>query len=209
MTKPDVNSIRSRLREAVIETVSLIHSLEEIIGEKPSQPTKQFTGKTIHSQPPWFAGAANLILELHAESREMEELFRLAAHQTARQRGGSNNNTIKALQAMDGISDAVDDNRVLDGARYLERWSGRARICLGEVDRPQRLPRQPGETEPRCPFCKLHTLRWFCLRGIIRCIAPNCTDDEGRRPVAHMEISKINGDWILVWQDSIAGLPTV
>lgn len=163
-------------------------------------------GKASSAPLPWFTGAAWLILELHAESRAMEARLRDAAGQPARPRGGSSENTMKALEAVVAVSHAVDDKAVTDCCEWLTKWCNRARIILGEKDEPRRLPRSPGNPEPRCPWCKHCTLRFWSLEGIVRCINPVCKDEDDKKPRGRIEISKFTGEISLIWQDGLVGV---
>lgn len=164
------------------------------------------TGKLDHSQPPWAAPAALAMLDLHAWTRRQEAEWKRKAGLPARIRGGSAGNTKIALRSLCDLSNSMDDGSVLGSLRELSRWTRRARIVLGELELPRRLPRSAGNREPACPFCHMRTLRMWALRGIVRCISPECRDSEGRRPVARMEWSGFTGQLELIWQDGGAGL---
>jgi hypothetical protein len=201
-------SVRARLQEAVHDAYKLNDQLEDIIGDPsrhPSSNTKR--GKVSAAPIPWYSQAAFLIMDLHAWVRDEESLLRYIAQLPIRERGGSSSNTSKAMNAIISMGWTADDSRVESSCKWLEGWARRARIALGEVDQPQMLPRQPGCPQPKCPFCKHTTLRFWALRGEVRCINPECSDDEGRRPRAVVEISTFTMDWELVWQDGISGVP--
>lgn len=146
-------------------------------------------------------------MDLHAWVRDEEAVLHLITELPVRQRGGSSTNTSKAMESIIAAAWKADDERIKDTCRWLENWARRARIALGEVDQPQFLPRQPGQPAPKCPFCKHTTLRFWPLRGEVRCIDVSCSDEEGRRPRAIMEISSFTMSWELVWQDGISGVP--
>jgi hypothetical protein len=124
-----------------------------------------------------------------------------------RPRGNSNANTRKALEAVCQLSEGTDDFMVRVCTKELEKWSRRASIALELTEVPKRLPRNPGTPEAACPFCHNHTLRMRSLEGKIYCVNPGCKDDEGRKPEARMEYSPVTGNWEVVWQDNIVGLP--
>ncbi len=200
-------SVRARLQETVSDVSSLNDQLEAVIGDPsrhPSSNTKR--GKVSAAPIPWYSQAAFLLLDLHAWVRECEALMRMAAQLPARERGGSSDNTGKALQSIIAVAWKLDDRRIEDSCRWMERWCRKARMALGEVDHPQMLPRQPGKPQPKCPFCDHTTLRFWALKGEIRCIDSNCVDDSGKRPRATMEIDR-RGEWTILWQDGISGLP--
>lgn len=134
-------------------------------------------------------------------AREMEDDLRLRLKLPRGVRGGSSANTSKALEAVCRLAEGVDDRSVQDCTRDVDRWIRRAQIALGQTEPPRRIPRLPGEKEPACPFCENHTLRMFPVAGLIKCVTPKCTDEEGRKPEARMEYSPHVGDFVLVWQD--------
>lgn len=178
-----------------------------IIAVKSRQPSGNFHGKVDHSQPPWNASAANVILDLHALTRKMESELRAELGLPRRIRGGSDANTAQALDAVLRLAESADDWLVRVYSRELDRWAKRARVTLDETEFPRRLPRQPGHPEPVCPFCHAHTLRSLPAAGDIFCINPACKDENKKRPRARMEYSKVAGDWVMVWQDDVVGLP--
>ncbi len=146
-------------------------------------------------------------MDLHALARQMETELRQEHGFPPRARGGSDPNTRAALDAVLKLAEAADDWLIRVYARELGRWSRKASIALGETEIPKRLPRVPGAPEPRCPFCENHSLRSLPLAGDIFCINPACTDENKKRPRARMEYSVHAGDWVMVWQDGIAGVP--
>jgi hypothetical protein len=200
-------ALRSRLRESVTHALSIHDTLERVIAVKPVTPGGGFHGKVDHSQPPWHAPVANAVMDLHALAREMEAILRLQQGLPGRERGGSDGNTRLALEAIVRLAEAATDDVVRDKTRQVESWSRRARIALGTTEEPRRLPRSEGEQEPRCPFCENHTLRMIPVRGVIFCIAPDCKDDQGRKPKAELAFSPNVGEILLTWQDGISGLP--
>jgi hypothetical protein len=194
-----------RLRDSAGYAAGLDERLEALIAEKPSRPSGGFHGKIDFSQPPWYAPVAHSHLELHALARRLEKEMRAELGFPDRRRGGSGTNTRKALTAICGLSEGCDDFMVRLVTRELEKWSRRASIALELTEIPKRLPRHPGN--PKCPFCENHTLRMRSLEGKIYCINPGCKDEEGRKPEARMEYSAVIGDWTVLWQDNVAGLP--
>lgn len=201
-------ALRTTLRESVGHSLTLNTQLEAVIAIKPVQPGI-FHGKVDFSQPPWCAPVANAITDLHALAREMEAWLRLSQGLPKRERGGSSENTKKALENVVRLSEAAQDATVRSHTRELNGWGRRASVALGEMEMPKKLPRQPGEPERACPFCKNHTLRMTPL-GLrrdeqIRCMNPVCKDDNGRTPTAQVEY--FQGEFILRWMDGVIGLP--
>jgi hypothetical protein len=201
-------ALRQQFSNAVQEAVHISGRLLDVIMHKNTGKDGKRSGKLDHSQPPWNGAVAHAYLDLHALARDMERIFRTAAHLPARPRGGTDANTRIALDACTRIAERVDDERVADATRSLDTWCNRAKMILGELERPTRLPRSPGAQEPRCPWCKKLTLRSWTQAGVVRCINPDCKDDAGRRPYAKMEWSSFSNDWMLAWQDGSVGLET-
>lgn len=200
-------AIRTRLRESADHALSLDGKLALLIAERPSRPSGNFHGKIDFSQPPWYAPVAHSHLELHALSRKIEREMRAELNLPRRYRGGSSLNTGKALDAVCKLAAAADDFMVRLSSREIEKWSRRASVALELTELPKRLPRSPGNPEPKCPFCENRTLRTKPLSGTISCINPSCKDEKGKRPEAHMEYSEVIRDWTMIWQDGIGGIP--
>lgn len=202
-------SLRDQLQEIVRNSITLNERLERVLPTPlHTLPGEVRHGKVSAAPIPWYSRAAYLILDLHAQAREMESVLRLIAGQPVRDRGGSNINTYKALESVVALSWAVDDGKVQECKTWLEGWEGKARIALGEADEPRRLPRHPGQPDPSCPYCSQRTLRFWALERLVRCINPSCYIDEEhkKRAIARMEFSGIVGDFVLVWSDNSVGL---
>ncbi len=201
-------AIRTELRSSVSHSLDLNAQLEVVIAVKVKQPGT-FHGKVDFSQPPWHAPVANAIMDLHAMAREMEAWLRLSQGLPKRRRGDSSKNTGVALENVIRLSEAAADATVRGHTRELNGWGRRASIALGQAEVPKRLPRQPGEPEHKCPWCKNHTLRMYPM-GLrkdehIRCINPGCKDEEGRKPTAQLEY--FQDEWVLRWMDGVLGTP--
>lgn len=202
-------ALRATLRDSVSHSLTLNIQLETVIAVKPTQQGN-FHGKVDFSQPPWHAPVANAITDLHALSREMEAWLRLSQGLPRRERGGSSENTRKALENVIRLSEAAQDGTVKDHTRQLDRWGRQANAALGESEMPKKLPRQPGEPERKCPFCGNHTLRMLPLQlnpsgEHVKCMNGNCKDDDGNRPFARVEY--FQSEWVLRWQDGVIGTP--
>jgi hypothetical protein len=204
-TIPYAVALRTDFRHTTDTAFILNEHLETVIAVKTRGSSESFHGKIDHSQPPWNAGVANMILDLHGWTQSTELAWRLHAGFPVRIRGGSSINTRVGLAALTKLSERVDDDIVQVSSRWLSRWCLRSRVTLGEAENPKRLPRVAGEKEAACPFCKRTTLRQLPLSGTIRCVDPKCRDDEGRRPLAHLEL--FMGEFVLRWQDSVIGAP--
>jgi hypothetical protein len=201
-------TVRERLRETVTSAIDLNHRLEKVVAE-PARTVKSGhrRGRIDHSQPPWNAPAAYLVLELHSTARRIEDDLRLCLNMGWRPRGGDDGNTLLALDAVLHLAQAVDDQAIADPARTLGGWCTRAQVALGERDLPQRLPREVGQTEARCPYCARLSLRFWATAGEVRCVNPECVDESYHHPVARMDYSPVTQGWVLAWRDGSVGLP--
>lgn len=207
MTTDRAPTLRDDLRQTVVTVLEVNQRLEAVIGVPTSRSRDEAKrGRVDHSQPPWNAVVAHLITDLHARSRELERDLRDLAGLSLLYRGGSSDNTRVALEAMLNVAEAVEDRDVSVVLNWLDSWVCRAQVALGTRDQPRRLPRQPQSTEPRCPYCLSHTLRFWASRGEVRCVNPSCVDETGRRPAALMEYSAVAMDWVLAWRDGGVGV---
>lgn len=203
---PAHRAIRDELRQSVRDALGLNVLLECIVHLKQKQQGT-FHGKVDHSQPPWQASVANAVLDLHALAREMEAWLRLSQGLPKRERGGSSDNTRKALENVVRLSEAAEDGTVKSHHRQLDRWNGGAKVALGKTERPSRLPRAKGEPPRLCPWCERDTLKMLPQRGLIMCTGGDCRDENQQRPRGAMIFSDVAMDWIVVWQDNSVGLP--
>lgn len=209
MTEPVRSNVRERLRAAVVSAVDLNGRLEVIIATATSRPGGGGrAGRIDHSQPPWNAPVAHLVLELHVLARYLENDLRDLIGLRWIIRGGDDANTRFALEAIANLAEAVtQDGWLLKPAHDLDSWCSRSLVVLGDRDVPQRLPRNVGQAEARCPYCGHLTLRFWSSRGEVRCVNPGCRDGDDRRPVARMDYSPVVQGWVLAWRDGTVGLP--
>lgn len=203
---PAHRALRDALRESVVSSLRTNVILESVIHVKIRQPGT-FHGKVDHSQPPWQAAVANAILDLHALAREMEAWLRLSQGLPPRERGGSSENTRKALENVVRLSEVAEDGTVRGHTRELRGWERQADIALGKTETASRLPRAKGEPIRVCPWCERDTLRMLPMLGVISCIDKACEDENGERPKGRMTYSDIVAGWVVVWQNGGTGLP--
>lgn len=174
-----------------------------------SQPSRREgrSGGHPRSRPPWNAAAAALVVEMQHNSRSEELRLRVVLGLPKRYRGGSDANTLLALDAILALASTADDESLHPTNQWLGRWNGSSSRVLGDASAIVHLPRQPGEPPRPCPFCECLTLRYWPLNGMVRCINPACRDSEGRRPSARIEYSTFTCQLELVWHDGVTGLP--
>src|SRR6266704_1656463 len=200
-------AIRVKLKDSVEHAWKLNGRLECVIAVKSQGSHGGFHGKIDHSQPPWCAAVAHAIMDLHARSRDAEACLRISLKLPPRERGGSSVNTGKALHSIVALAQGAQDAMVISNTRWLEGWSRKASIALGDSEISRRLPRIEGQKERVCPFCENRTLRMLPLKGVIKCLNKDCKDEEGRKPEAHLKYSAFTKQLELIWQDNIVGLP--
>jgi len=198
-------AIRTRLKDSAQHAWKLNERLECVIAVKSQTGQGGFHGKIDHSQPPWCASVAHAIMDLHARSRDAEACLRISLRLPKRERGGSNGNTLRALENIVRLSQGAQDSYVISNTKWLDGWSRKASIALNETELPRRLPRVEGSPEPPCPWCRGRTLRMFPLHGTVKCLNPECKDEEGRKPLARLEF--FEQEMVLRWQDDIIGIP--
>lgn len=134
-------------------------------------------------------------MDLHALAREIERTWRSEGRLRVKARGGSDANTRGALEALDALLLVVPGWLVADSMRQLAKWGLRAGVILGDLEQPRRLP-----GDVACPYCSMKTLRMWAGAGIVRCVNPSCTMEDGGKAVATPEW--IDGEGIrLTWQD--------
>lgn len=155
------------------------------------------------AQPPWHAQAANLVMDLHAISRELETRMLTCLSERSRHiRGGSDANTKAALLTLPNLAEGVDDEMAAETLSALSRWVIRAEVALELVEPLRRVPTQPGESEMRCPWCRYMTIRWRMLTTSVHCVNPGCHygPDDLRRPRGHLDHDPLTDGVIITWQ---------
>jgi hypothetical protein len=201
ITPPNV-ALRQEFAVVVSDAHGLNELLERIIAIKSWMPSGgEFHGKVSHSPPPWNGNAANAIFDLHAWSRQAEIYMRTQLSLPTRYRGGSSSNTKAALDSLVRLSEAASDRTVKDNRLWLNSWCKKSEIILGKEEAAKRLPREHGQPEPTCPWCKQTTLRSYAVKGEVFCIDPTCKDAENKRP--HAKLEYFRGDLVLRWQDGV------
>jgi hypothetical protein len=199
-------TLRDRLRDEIAQALALAAQLQAVTHLKASHDKGPLRGKVSHGSIPWEGSAEWPLLDLHASSRDTEHDLRYFLGLPARPRGGSDGNTRKALEYIASSASSADDHLVERQVRWIRRWNNQAAGALGQIELPRRLPRIPGQSEARCPWCQNDTLRQRPLEGIVFCLLVDCRDEEGRRPRGQLEF--FNGEWVLRWQDMIIGAPS-
>jgi len=149
------------------------------------------------SRPPWTAGPAHAVTDIHAGSRAIENQLRHDITGNTINRGGSDGNTIAALQAIPALAQAAEPGSITWAARELARMLT-AILQPPAVDleeRPQRIPAP-------CPYCHRPMLRVYPRSGRLTCLAyGSCTDNDGNHPIGHMQAGPASGEPYIAWAD--------
>jgi hypothetical protein len=190
-----------------------------------SQPDAHGPSATIASsaapEPPWNAAAAYAYTDGAEIARRLETslLNQTAGPRPRPRRGGSDANTRAALEAIVRLSVALSPADAGRVTRILLRTAAETQAlpAVDEVTRWVQIRATPGQRPPVCPYCGTFSLRLAENGFVVMCfgwqpsttgedgqrVRRPCTDREGRRPVARLELSRINGDPVLVFADGL------
>lgn len=197
---------------SVHEILRLLGPLAALLTDKPNKPKHGKRGKQSASPPPWNSEAAGVWMEIHAGARHMERELCILIGLPVRSRGGSDQNTIYALERLPVLA-GRDDGRswqVVSAVAEAARWVRHTQALLDIKELSRTLPKAPGHDAPVCPYCHLDTLRWDRPRTRVFCSNPTCRDGEGRRPVAGLRGGVVSGTESMVFLDGMMlpeGLP--
>jgi hypothetical protein len=190
----------------LVEPDGLIDQLEGLLTEQSTAPVTgtKSRHKVFGPPGPWNTAAAYVLMTIHQEARRLEmSLRRQVAGRDVEPRGGSTQNTRRALEALLKLGEAVDDHELYEVARTVSRLVTKARELpdIGLSDQWGPLPRVLGHLPPCCDYCGTFSLRWARRTGDVRCCNDRCEDENGRRPTARLEIGQLTGEASLVWRD--------
>jgi len=210
----------SGLAEACQELASWLAIAETLVAVADIQPSARPASRPGTRQP-GNPAALNAVMDAHEGIRRLEASFRVQVTGTRMARGGSDANTLTALGALPDLASAVpvqhqdvrnDQGRRkpcrcqhCDAAHTLVRWA-LAIQQLPAVDTVTRwIPIRPGPDglPPQCPWCQTFSLRLSTEYGQVRCFFPGCTDEDGNRPEARLEISTLSGQPVLAWTSGL------
>lgn len=197
----DPGSLRERLKSSTESAWRKYCALEVMLPYKEvgrGQPIKRqrLSASTI----PWHGAVAELIHDFYTEVRRLEVgLIAQVTGAHGSRRGGSDANTRLALTSIEKFSHVVDDQTVLGILGYMDKWIRRVDSTFNPDRGLHRLPREPGEGELRCPWCKYQTMRWQPATGIIVCINPECYTDEKIRPRWQAEYEVVGEEMKFTW----------
>lgn len=192
----DPSGIRYQLNKGTTRAWGYNLLLEEMLlhpGQYGYKPVAVATSK-LHAPIPWNDSYAVLVMDLHAMARELELKMledlrrRTQPHRSPVRatRGGSSDNTKLALTSVSRLSHAMPDQMVRDAIHSVTTWVWRAEVALSIIEQPRHLPREVGQSEPRCPWCTYQTLRLHPSSWQVGCINPACQDNTGQRPIGQL-----------------------
>jgi hypothetical protein len=202
-------ALHVRVTDDVAALAGLLERLEEELPEKKKNPYGGHgSGKGGH--PPltsWNSQVAMLLLDVHAGVRDLETDLKYQVTGRVRSRGGSDRNTAKCLANLPALCAGCDHAAVSLACKKLESWIWRARMVLGDAEPFSRLPRLPGQGDPRCPFCRTAgSLRVRHATGSVICLKPTCKDSEGNRPQGRVEVGSFSAEPLVAWTDGTTGV---
>jgi hypothetical protein len=155
-------------------------------------------GTGFHSQPPWNTAAANAYLDAAETTRRLEASLRHAVtgHPGTR-RGGTDANTLLALQAIENLGQAVTSKAATTAARILAR-------CLAPIERLPAVDTAEPSQKVRgatCPYCHTRMLLVFPRSGRVTCLLWGaCFDGDGNHPAGLVDRS-VTGEVMVAWAD--------
>jgi hypothetical protein len=152
------------------------------------------------SRPPWNPAAENAAMDAWEGLRRLEASLRLAVNgHPGTRRGPSDANTQAAITAIERLGTAVTVPAMAAACRILDHWSRQIQQ-LPAIDRYEPWRRVGGT----CPYCA-YPMLWAKRReGTVTCLRyGTCRDADGRHPVGHMDVSRLDGDGVIRWQDGL------
>ncbi|HMH93886.1 MAG TPA: hypothetical protein VK586_22750 [Streptosporangiaceae bacterium] len=199
MSRPDVAQAAAELARCLDVAARLTARPDTIAANGPGLPAGP--------AQPWNTAAANACLDGAREARDLEHELRaevtgrpqLAYRTRGRARGGSDGNTVKALAAVVALAEAVGDQDAADVARRLgQRAAAVQRLPAVDTAEPWR------RVAAACPYCGYAMLGVAARSGLVHCLRGGaCLDADGRPPAGSLDVSRLTGDAVIVWQDGL------
>lgn len=139
------------LAQACADLAAWLPAAAELITQPDTQPLEGRTQPG--SQPPWNTQVANVLTDIHAMVRELEQDIAYQVTGRYRIRGGSDVNTVKAIDAISSLAEALPEADASQVTRIISRHV--TMICqLPAVDLEERARIIPAPC-PRCDRAKL------------------------------------------------------
>jgi hypothetical protein len=171
------------LSEACADLQPWLAVLETLITEPDTQP---LAGRTQPgSWPPWNTQVAYVLTDVHAGVRELEQDFRYQVTGSMTVRGGSDGNTLAAIDAVCRLAEALDQAMADHAARMFSRYITQV-MQLPAVD----LEEPPQRWPVPCPRCDGENIFVRPRLGVIGC--PICGKGHVRVTVS---------DGVIQWED--------
>jgi hypothetical protein len=171
---------------------------------EPDTDTSAVHGKP-GSRPPWNTQVAAAILDVHAAVRHLEAgLHAEVTGRPRRPRGGSDGNTLAAIQAIGDLATNASRDSIRDAERTLVRLVAPLRL-LRAIDLDERFIK----VRARCPYCELPMLRLGERSGRVACLRyGSCYDRNGDHPVGFITRS-VSGEAFIAWADGFNQYATI
>jgi hypothetical protein len=210
----------TELADACQELAGWLAIAETLAAIPDIQPSARPSGRP-GTRMPGNVAVLHAIMDAHAGIRDLEADFRMRVTGVMRERGGSDGNTTVALEALPNLAGAVDVHHQrdedeqgrrkpcrcvhCDALRQLGHWAMTIQRLPAVDTVPRWIPIRPGPDglPPVCPWCKTFSLRLSVELGVICCVFPGCKDDDGNRPQAHLDISRVSGQPVLAWKSGL------
>lgn len=185
------------LTHACGELASALEAAQPLIAEPDTDGTSTH-GKP-GSKPPWNQAAANATLDAHQGIRDLENLLRYLNTGRTISRGGSDANTIAALEAIQRLAPVQTAETCAMAARTLGRFV-LAIERLAAIDQAE----EATSVEARCPYCDGTMLRVYRRSGRITCLRFGyCRDQDGNHPIGHVTTNQLDGTPCVAWNDGL------
>jgi hypothetical protein len=197
----------SALGDAAADLADYLPLLEALLPEHAAegQPSVTMSGST-ESRPPWNPAAGDVLTTIHAGARRLERQLRVDAGLPVRARGGSSENTLRAIRSIADIGATAPRGVAAEAARKLASWASSAARLPGIDEAPTWTPLRrgsPAGLPPACPYCGTYSLRVARPSGVVACFLPGCADSDGSRPLGRPDYSKVTGRPVLAWNDGL------
>jgi hypothetical protein len=125
------------LTEACADLQAWLPVAAALITQPDTQPA---IGRTQPgSQPPWNTAVANILTDIHAGVRDLEQDFRYQVTGTTATRGGSDGNTLAAIDAITRLAEALTRDHASHAAWLFDQYITQIRqLPSVDLERPWR-----------------------------------------------------------------------
>lgn len=174
----------SDVAQACTDLAAWLPAAAELITEPDTHGTP--VRSEPQSKPPWNAAIANAVYDVHAAVRAIEQDLRSTVTGTLLRRGGSDANTLKAIDAIRNLAQAADAED--DVAAML------GRLLTPILQHPAvDLEEPPQRPAVACPRCQRRMLRYRPRSGELACL--------GCQRKAALSTGRVSGEPLLEWDD--------